>query len=74
MIGLLIAFPAWAQDCPAIIADLKAKPPAGGDSARADAEWNTFLTSCERQPGDTFTAEQVWEISKVIHPNVMHSK
>jgi hypothetical protein len=75
--GFLIATPAWAQgktgnpaDCSPIVQELKAKPPASGNKARAEALWDRFLEECRAKmggPGVVFDAEEMMAIAQVLN-------
>jgi len=48
MIGLFLAVPAMAEEleCATIIVELKQRPPASGDQARASADYTRYQVSC----------------------------
>ena len=79
MLGLLIAFPAWAQepyparnDCDTITRELPMRPPAHGDAGRAKFDWQSYVGFCEQvKPWEGMIgAEDIQALSKLLHPEV----
>lgn len=57
LLGLLIAFPAWAQepyparnDCDKITRELAMRPPANGDKGRANYDYQSYIGFCQTRP------------------------
>jgi hypothetical protein len=77
LLGLLTTSPAWAQgklgkpaDCTPIVQELKAKPPASGNKARAEALWDRFIEECRAKmggPGVLFDAEEMMAIAQMLN-------
>jgi hypothetical protein len=69
---ILLSSPAWAQarppstDCDTIVRELKMRPPANGDRARAEYLWTSYIDNCEYIRG--LTTEDVKALNAVLDP------
>ena len=74
LIAGLAPAPALAQpfptQCSGIVQELKMRPPAYGQKARAERIWNSYLNMCEKEWAGQVAAEDVDALATVINPQV----
>jgi hypothetical protein len=63
---LLAASPPLPTTCPQIIEELKMRPPAYGEKARAGYVWDFYLKTCEPEWSHKLDAEDAEAVSRVI--------
>ena len=63
---LLLAAQPLPTTCPQIMQEMRMRPPAYGEKARAEYVWNFYLQNCQKEWGDRLDTEDVDELSKVI--------
>ena len=66
LLAALVAALSFPTTCAQVMDELKMRPPAYGEKARAELVWDMYLTQCEKEWAGKLDADDVEQLSKVI--------